>query len=140
VIALPWVARNVEASEAVALAQQIGLQSDPFLRIASNRFGRISPARACETVVRKQRFQKLVSLPHVARRDARRTNSLEIMMSNPAHQSDVQINRIHSGAICKEMGERLSARLGPQSNELPARLLALMEQLEKVEHRDSSAN
>jgi predicted kinase len=61
-------------------------------------------------------------------------------MTNPAHQSDVQINRIHSGAICKEMGERLAARLGPQSNELPARLLALMEQLEKVEHRDSSAN
>ena len=76
----------------------------------------------------------------VARRDARRTNSLEIIMTNPAHQSDVQINRIHSSAICKEMGERLSARLGPQSNELPARLLALMEQLEKVEHRDSSAN
>jgi len=41
-------------------------------------------------------------------------------MTNPAHQSDVQINRIHSSAICKEMGERLAARLGPQSNELPA--------------------
>jgi hypothetical protein len=61
-------------------------------------------------------------------------------MTNPAHQSDVQINRIHSGAICKEIGERLSARLSPQSNELPARLLALMEQLEKIEHRDSSPN
>ena len=61
-------------------------------------------------------------------------------MTNPAHQSDVQINRIHSSAICEEMGERLAARLGPQSNELPARLLALMEQLEKVEHRDSSAS
>ena len=120
--------------------RQFGLQFDPFLRISSNRFGRISPPRACETEVRKQRLQKLLSLPPVAKRDARRTNSLEIIMTNPAHQSDVQINRIHSSAICKEMGERLSARLGPQSNELPARLLALMEQLEKVEHRDSSAN
>ena len=58
-------------------------------------------------------------------------------MTNPAHQSDVQINRIHSSAICKEMGERLAARLGPQSNELPARLLALMEQLAKVEPREA---
>ena len=58
-------------------------------------------------------------------------------MTNPAHQSDVQINRIHSSAICKEMGERISARLGPQSHELPARLLALMEQLAKVEPREA---
>jgi hypothetical protein len=46
---------------------------------------------------------------------------------------DVQINRIHSGAICNEIGERLSAALGQQSNELPARLLALIDELEKVE-------
>jgi hypothetical protein len=49
---------------------------------------------------------------------------------------DVQINRIHSGAVCKEIGERLSVELGPQSNELPPRLLALMEQLAKVEPRE----
>ena len=42
---------------------------------------------------------------------------------------DVQINRTHSGAICDEIGERLSAALGPQSNELPARLLALIDEL-----------
>ncbi len=41
----------------------------------------------------------------------------------------VQINRTHSGAICDEIGERLSAALGPQSNELPARLLALIDEL-----------
>jgi hypothetical protein len=46
---------------------------------------------------------------------------------------DVQINRIHSGAICDEIGERLSAALGPQPNELPARLLALIDELVKVE-------
>jgi hypothetical protein len=49
---------------------------------------------------------------------------------------DVRINRIHSGAICKAIGEGLSAGLGPQSNELPPRLLALTEQLAKVEPRE----
>ena len=49
---------------------------------------------------------------------------------------DVQINRVHSRAVCKEIAERLPAALGPQSNELPARLLALMDQLEKVEPRE----
>ena len=46
---------------------------------------------------------------------------------------DVQINRIHSGAICDEIGERLSAALGPQSDELPAPLLALVDELVKIE-------
>ena len=49
-----------------------------------------------------------------------------------APQNDVQVNRVHTGAICKEMGERLSIALGPQSIELPPRLLALIEQLAKV--------
>ena len=42
---------------------------------------------------------------------------------------DIQINRIQSGAVCKEIGERLSVALGPQSSELPTRLLRLMKQL-----------
>jgi hypothetical protein len=49
---------------------------------------------------------------------------------------DVQITRIHSGAVCKAVGEGLSVALGPQSNELSPRLLALMEQLAKVEPRE----
>jgi hypothetical protein len=49
---------------------------------------------------------------------------------------DIQINRIHSGAVCNAIGEGLSVALGPQSNELPPRLLALMEQLAKVEPRE----
>jgi hypothetical protein len=49
-----------------------------------------------------------------------------------APQNDVQIDRVHTSAICKEMGERLSIALGPQSIELPPRLLALIEQLAKV--------
>jgi hypothetical protein len=52
---------------------------------------------------------------------------------------DGQINRIHSGAVCKEMGERLSVELGPQSNELPPRLVAFMEQLAKVDPPEDDA-
>jgi hypothetical protein len=43
-----------------------------------------------------------------------------------------QIDLIHSRAVCQAIGERLSAVLGPQSNELPASLLALMQQLARV--------
>jgi hypothetical protein len=60
-------------------------------------------------------------------------------MPYPTPQNDVQINRVHTGAICKEMGERLSIALGPQSIELQPRLLSLMKQLGgaglKIEHR-----
>jgi hypothetical protein len=44
-------------------------------------------------------------------------------------ENDVQINPVHSGAICKEIGEGLSVALGPQSIELPPRLLSLMKRL-----------
>jgi hypothetical protein len=50
-------------------------------------------------------------------------------MPNPAHQNDLQINRVHSGAVCDAVGETLSVTLGPQSNELPPRLVGLMKQL-----------
>jgi hypothetical protein len=69
-------------------------------------------------------------MPHSSqRRDSQRLPGLEIIMRNPAQQNDVQINRIHSGAVCKAIGEGLSVTLGPQSNELPPRLVALMKQL-----------
>lgn len=51
------------------------------------------------------------------------------MMRYPTPQNDFQIDRIHNGAVCKEIGERLSVALGPQSIELPPRLLSLMKQL-----------
>jgi hypothetical protein len=51
------------------------------------------------------------------------------MMRYPTPQSDIQIDRIHNGAICEEIGERLSIALGPQSIELNPRLLSLMKQL-----------
>ena len=51
------------------------------------------------------------------------------MMRYPTPQNDFQIDRIHNGAVCKEIGERLSIALGPQSIELQPRLLSLMKQL-----------
>jgi hypothetical protein len=54
------------------------------------------------------------------------------MMPNHTLERDVQINRVHSGAVCKEMGERLSVALGPQSIELQPCLLSLMKQLEQA--------
>ena len=53
-------------------------------------------------------------------------------MPNLAHQNDVQIDRVHSDAICEEIGERLSVALAPQRNELPPRLLALMDNLRRL--------
>ena len=50
-------------------------------------------------------------------------------MRYPTPQSDFQIDRVHHDAICKEVGERLSIALGPQSIELQPRLLLLLKQL-----------
>jgi hypothetical protein len=50
-------------------------------------------------------------------------------MRYPTPQNDFQNDRIHNGAVCKEIGERLSIALGPQSIELNPRLLSLMKQL-----------
>ena len=55
-------------------------------------------------------------------------------MPNLAHQDDVQIDRVHSDAICEEIGERLSVALGPQRHELPPRLIELMDNLRRGRH------
>ena len=57
-------------------------------------------------------------------------------MPGPVHQNDVQINRIHSRAVCDEIGERLSVALGSQSIELSSGLLALIEELATIEPRE----
>jgi hypothetical protein len=62
------------------------------------------------------------------------------MMPHPAPPNDIQIDRIHSGAVCEEMSDRLSVALGPQSIELPARMLALIKRLAKLApHEDLRA-
>jgi hypothetical protein len=53
--------------------------------------------------------------------------------------NSVKINRIHAGAICEEIGERLRASSAGKPNRLPAHiaslteLLGLMERFESVE-------
>jgi hypothetical protein len=54
----------------------------------------------------------------------------DIAMTN--HIDDVQINRAHSGAICKEIGDRLRISL-TTGEDLPPALRSLMEQLAKTE-------
>jgi len=65
-------------------------------------------------------------------RDIPPNSSLEVIMPNLAHQNDVKIDRVHSDAICEEIGERLSVALASQRNELPPRLLALMDNLRRL--------
>jgi hypothetical protein len=48
---------------------------------------------------------------------------------------DIQIDHVHCGAVCREIGEVLSVKLRSQSIDLPPRLLDLMRQLAKAEPR-----
>lgn len=64
------------------------------------------------------------------------------MMRYRTPQNDFQIDRIHNEAVCKEIGERLSIALGPQSIQLQPRLLSLMKQLSEqaeIKLRDPAA-
>jgi hypothetical protein len=62
------------------------------------------------------------------------------MMPNSPRQHDVPIDRVHSGAVREEIGDRLAVALGPQSNELPPHLHSLMKQIAKVEPRTAFGN
>ena len=53
----------------------------------------------------------------------------KLTMTHPPHGVHVHLSRGHCGAVCKEMGERLSLALGTQSSELPPALLTLMGRL-----------
>jgi hypothetical protein len=48
----------------------------------------------------------------------------------------VQISRVHSGAICMEIGERLRVALTGNQTGVPAHLLRLTKLLDNVESRD----
>ena len=51
---------------------------------------------------------------------------------------DIHLDHFHSSAVCREIGERLAMDLGPPSQDLPPRLLALLERLAKLEVRAPS--
>jgi hypothetical protein len=46
----------------------------------------------------------------------------------------IQINRVHSGAICMEIGERLRLTLTGNPTRVPPHLLSLTELLDDVEY------
>jgi hypothetical protein len=48
----------------------------------------------------------------------------------------VQINHLHAGAICTEIGQRLQTILKEGPAPMPSRLQRLTDQLESVECRD----
>jgi hypothetical protein len=50
----------------------------------------------------------------------------------------VQIDRIHAGAICKEVGERLRAALTGNPNQLPLHILSLTERFDSVERGNAA--
>jgi hypothetical protein len=45
----------------------------------------------------------------------------------------IQIDRIHTGAICNEIGERLRATLTANADRWPLHILNLTERLDRVE-------
>lgn len=47
--------------------------------------------------------------------------------------NDIQIDRAHAGAICKEIGERLRASPETNPTRLPPHLVRLMERFDGVE-------
>ena len=54
-----------------------------------------------------------------------------------SNRVNVEIDSIHSRAICKEIGERLRISLSRESPELPPRMRTQLDQLRKLEAADS---
>jgi hypothetical protein len=50
-------------------------------------------------------------------------------MMDPATRGDVQIDHVHSAALCREIGERLAVGLGNELVEMPPHLIMLMDRL-----------
>jgi hypothetical protein len=50
----------------------------------------------------------------------------------------VQIDQIHAGAICNEIGERLRATLTGNPDRLPPRIVGLTERLDSVERGNAA--
>jgi hypothetical protein len=50
-------------------------------------------------------------------------------MTYPAPEGDGQIDRVHSAALCKEIGERLGASLDRMPAEMPPHMAMLVRRL-----------
>jgi hypothetical protein len=57
-------------------------------------------------------------------------------MPDRANQGDVRIGRVHSAAICEEIGETLRARMNRQAVPLPPELGTLIGQLRDVSRNE----
>lgn len=55
---------------------------------------------------------------------------------NHQDRTRVQINHVHAGAICAEIGERLQAALKVNTTRLPPHLARLTELLDRAERRE----
>jgi hypothetical protein len=59
-------------------------------------------------------------------------------MTYPAHESSIEISRVHQAAICKEIGERLWTCQDQEPVRLPPRLIGLMKRLRDDRPRNSA--
>ena len=50
-------------------------------------------------------------------------------MTHSAQQGDVEISRLHTVAICKEIGEQLAIGMKPKPAGMPPHLMMLVKQL-----------
>lgn len=55
-------------------------------------------------------------------------------------RTDLKINRVHSFAICDEIGERLRTTPTGKPARLPTQLLRLVRRLDKVERNEKNLN
>ena len=53
----------------------------------------------------------------------------DVFMTYLAHESDASLSRVHSLAICREIGERLRTGMDQASVQMPPRLVLLMARL-----------
>jgi hypothetical protein len=52
-----------------------------------------------------------------------------VFMTHSRHQGDVQISHAHNFALCNEIGERLSIRMGQMPIGMPPHLVMLVKRL-----------
>jgi len=57
-------------------------------------------------------------------------------MTYPPHQGDVQISHVHNLALCNEIGERLSIRMGLMPVGVPPHLVMLVKRLCEEENSE----
>jgi hypothetical protein len=60
-------------------------------------------------------------------------------MTDSAHLNDIHIDRVHSAAICREIGDRLRIALNAERLPLRPSLLSLLERFEAQERSSADS-